>query len=462
MTNEYHTFLDTKRQRVYDHGIQLDTRHDFLYDWQNDVVEWACRKGRAAIFADCGLGKTPMQLVWANNMATHTGKPTLILAPLAVSHQTQREGVKFDIPVTICRDQSDVVQGVNIANYEMLAHFDEGEFGALVLDESSILKNFSGMYRRLITRFAHGINYRLACTATPAPNDITEIINHSDFLSVMTGKEVLALFFRQDGNSTHNWKVKGHAERDFWAWMAGWAKAIRTPDDMGYRDDRFILPSLSIQQHTVDGLPIDGMLFAVEAQTMQERRQARVASLEDRVAACAELVNKSTDAWLVWCNLNAESAALSAAIPDAVEVSGADSDQVKTDRMLGFSDRRYRVLVTKPKIAGHGMNWQHCANMAFVGLSDSWEQYYQAIRRCWRFGQTRPVNVHVITASTEGAVVANIERKEREATAMMNNLVSHMREFYRTEKRTDDEYVGMMPVALPAWMKGEHDAVCGL
>ena len=458
----YADFLNTKRHRIIESGFEVDCVGDYLYDWQQHVVKWALKKGRAALFADCGLGKTPMQLTWAKHVYEHTGKPVLILAPLAVSNQTKREGEKFGIDVNVCRDQDGARDGINIANYEMLHHFDAEKFGALVLDESSILKNFDGTYRKLITRFAAHQDYRLACTATPAPNDLIEIINHSDFLGVMGGKEVIALFFRQDGNTTHNWRLKGHARRDFWAWLAGWAMAIRYPSDLGYMDGDFILPKLSVTQHTVIGKPLDGMLLPVEAQTLEERRHARKETVEDRVALCAELVNNSTAPWVVWCNLNSESEALAKAIPDAVEVKGSDTNAHKENSMLGFSDGKHRVIVTKPSICGFGMNWQHCSHMAFVGLSDSWEQYYQAIRRCWRFGQTRNVEVHVIVAETEGAVVANIERKERQATEMMSELVAHMKEFYRVERKDDAEYVGCKPMQMPAWLTGEKNAsMCG-
>lgn len=458
----YQEFLQTKRQRVMDDGIVIPNPADYLYDWQQHVTSWALRKGRAAVFADCGLGKTPMQLTWAKHIAEHSRKPTLILAPLAVSQQTKREGEKFGIEVHLCRDQSDVRDGVNIANYEMLHHFDASVFGSLVLDESSILKNFDGTYRKLITRFASHQHYRLACTATPAPNDLIEIINHSDFLGVMNGKEVIALFFRQDGNTTHNWRLKGHARRDFWAWLANWAMAIRCPSDIGYMDGDFILPDLSVIQHTVDGKPLDGMLIPMEAQTLDERRKARKDTIEDRVRIAADLVNNSTQPWVVWCNLNSESEALAKAIPDAVEVKGSDTNHHKEDGMMGFSEGRYRVIISKPSICGFGMNWQHCARMAFVGLSDSWEQYYQAIRRCWRFGQRNAVEAHVIVAETEGAVVANIERKERQATEMMAELVAHMREFYRVERKDDALYIGNKPMIAPSWMGGNSNGrMCG-
>lgn len=458
----YQEFLSTKRQRVMDDGVTVPSPGDYLYDWQSHIASWALRKGRAALFADCGLGKTPMQLTWAKHITDHTHKPTLILAPLAVSQQTKREGEKFGIDVHVCRDQSGVRDGINIANYEMLHHFDAEAFGALVLDESSILKNFDGTYRNLITRFAAHQHYRLACTATPAPNDLIEIINHSDFLGVMNRKEVIALFFRQDGNTTHNWRLKGHARRDFWAWLAGWAMAVRYPSDLGYMDGDFILPKLTVKQHTVDGKPLPGMLIPMDAQTLDERRKARRDTIEDRVAICADLVNNSKESWVVWCNLNSESEALAKAIPDAVEVKGGDTNHHKESAMMGFSAGQHRVIVSKPSICGFGMNWQHCARMAFVGLSDSWEQYYQAIRRCWRFGQRREVEAHVIVAETEGAVVNNIERKERQATEMMAELVSHMKEFYRVERIDDSVYIGNKPMIAPSWMGGNSNGrMCG-
>lgn len=424
--SDYRTFLESKQTNSAAVGFVPGPINPMLFPFQSDIVRWALQRGRAAVFADCGLGKTPMQLEWARQIVEHTGGDVLILAPLAVSLQTVREGQKFGVHVTPCRTQSDVKPGVNIANYEMLHHFDATSFAGIVLDESSILKAFGGVLRHEITAFGKQIPYRLACTATPAPNDLIELTNHAEFLEIMTGKEIIALYFTQDGNTTHQWRLKGHAKADFWKWMASWSVALRKPSDLGYDDAGFVLPPLQMHQVTVDGKAHSGMLFPVEALTLQERQGARRDSLPDRVAACAELVNGSTEPWLIWCNLNAESEALTKAIPGAVEVTGSDSNEHKERAMLGFSDGAIRVMVTKPTIAGFGMNWQHCSNMAFVGLSDSYEQLYQAIRRCWRFGQVSPVNVHVVTADTEGAVVKNIERKERQATDMMDNIVEHM------------------------------------
>jgi len=449
--DDYALFLERKRMLDDPSGFDMpdDRINPQLFGFQRDIVRWALRRGRAAIFADCGLGKTPMQLEWAKHVHERTGRDVLIFAPLAVAEQTSREGEKFGIDVTHCRSQDDVRAGVNIANYERLHLFSPAFFEGLVLDESSILKGFDGVTRRAITEFGSGIPFRLACTATPAPNDLIELTNHAEFLNVMSGKEIIALFFTQDGNTTHAWRLKGHARQDFWRWMASWSVALRKPSDLGYQDEGFILPPLRMHQTTVGAAAQSHMLFPVEALTMQERRDARRESIDDRVTAAAKLVNDTPGPWVVWCDLNAESAALHKAIPGSVEVKGSDPTDHKERAMRDFALGKVRVIVTKPTIAGFGMNWQHCAQMAFVGLSDSFEQMYQATRRCWRFGQTRPVDVHVITAETEGAVVKNIERKERQAADMMANIVQHMAGLslgkqernemaYETEKREGD------------------------
>jgi hypothetical protein len=441
---KYEEFLRAKGVKVYPVGFSVAAAdmNPLLFDWQRDVVAWALSRGRAALFEDCGLGKTPQQLEWARHVCAHTGGNVLILAPLAVASQTQREGIKFAVPVTICRDSGDVRPGVNIANYERLHRFSPGAFVGIVLDESSILKSFDGITRKAIQEFVSGIRYRLACTATPAPNDLTELTNHSEFVDAMSGKEILATFFRQDGNTSHAWRLKGHAREPFWKWLAEWSVAVRRPSDLGYDDGPFILPKLSIHHLTVGAAAPAGFLFSVEAQTLTERRAARRASLADRVAVTAGLINESTDTWLVWCDLNAESEALTRAIDGAVEVRGTDTLERKEAALESFSAGGIRCLVTKPSIAGWGMNWQHCANVAFVGLSDSYEAYYQAVRRCWRFGQRREVNVYVIASEAEGSVVANIERKERQAASMFENIVSHMNvhQVNRRQERQEMQY----------------------
>ena len=311
----------------------------------------------------------------------------------------------------------------------MLQHFNPAMFAGIVLDESSILKAYDGKTRTAIIDAFAKTPFRLACTATPAPNDYMELGNHAEFLGAMQRVEMLSMFFVHDGGETQKWRLKGHAEADFWRWLCSWAVMIRKPSDLGYEDGKFVLPELVMHQSTVQvDAPTSGFLFPIEAKTLQERLAARRDTITERVSDCAKIVNGTKRPFLVWCNLNSESEALTRAIPDAVEVKGADSNEAKERAMLGFADGSIRVLVTKPSIAGFGMNWQHCADMAFVGLSDSYEQFYQAVRRCWRFGQERSVNVHVITAETEGAVVANIKRKEADAMKMAENMVKHMKD----------------------------------
>lgn len=428
----YQDFIESKRVIHAHTGFKHDTSllSSKLFDWQARVVSMCLERGRAAIFADCGLGKTFMQLEWARVVSETTNSPVLIVAPLAVAAQTKREGEKFGINATVCRSMSDVQDGINITNYEMLDKFTPESFSGLVLDESSILKSYTGTYRQAIQAFADRVKFRLACTATPAPNDIMEMTNHSEFVGSLQGKQIISLFLQVDykdgSQGKQSYVLKPKARSAYFEWLASWAIAIRRPSDVGGNDDGFDLPALVVEDHIVEsaGLVVEDRLFALEASSLQERNQARRESVEDRVREVADLVaSEPSEPWIVWCGLNAESQAVAQAIPDAIEITGSDSPEVKAERMAAFSSGEARVLVTKPSIAGWGMNWQHCARMAFLGMSDSWEQYYQAVRRCYRFGQLRPVHVHRITASTEGAVLANIERKDRQATLMMDGMV---------------------------------------
>ena len=426
----YADFLASKLRLPQPTGIEPSELPPMLYPFQRDITRWALRRGRAAIFADCGLGKTPMQLTWAAQVPG----PVLIVAPLAVADQTRREGEKFGVPVTYARKQPSDPDGVWITNYEMLEHFDPSAWAGIVLDESSIIKHRDGAYRRYVTAAFADVPFRLSCTATPAPNDYMELGTQAEFLGICTVAEMLATYFVHDGGDTSKWRLKGHARGDFWRWLCSWAVMVRRPSDLGYDDGAFQLPALDYHQHTVkSGIAPDGFMFPVEALTLMERQAARRSTIEARAAQCASLVNASDEAWIVWCNLNAESDALVRAIPDAIDVRGSDDLDVKRERLLAFSSGERRVLVTKPTIAGHGMNWQHCRNVAFVGLSDSWEQYYQAVRRCWRFLQERTVHVHVITADTEGAVVSNIKRKEADALALAEGMVTHMADVTKRE-----------------------------
>jgi hypothetical protein len=449
-TGNYESFLASKRLIAEPAGFDVPAAalNPALFPFQRDIVRWALRRGKAAIFEGTGLGKTIQQLEWAHRVCLHTGGAVLILAPLAVSRQTVGEGERFGIGVTLCHDQSDVRPGVNIANYERLHLFDPSAFVGVVLDESSILKSFDGATRnRIIAAFA-ATPYKLACTATPAPNDYMELGNHAEFLGVMSRVEMLAMFFTHDGGETQKWRLKGHAAADFWRWMASWAVMLRNPTDLGYDGAAFVLPPLVMHERIVasDSAP-DGLLFAVEARTLDEQRAARKASLPDRVAATAALINASDESWLVWTNLNAEADGVCALVPDAVQVAGSDTPEAKEQRMLDFAAGRIRVLVSKPSLCGFGMNFQTCHNVAFVGLSHSWEQYFQAIRRCWRFGQTEPVQCHVVISEAEGAVRANIERKERDAARMAAEMVGHMGDLNRAAlgmaaRETDDYATG--------------------
>jgi superfamily II DNA or RNA helicase len=422
----YTDFLTNKRTQDVATGLAtIPNLNPMLFPFQQDIVRWALKRGRAAVFADCGLGKSPIQLEWAR----HVGGRVLVLAPLAVSTQLVREAFKFGIGAHYCHDQSEVTNGINITNYERLEKFDSSDFKGIVLDESSILKAYDGKTRTKIIDSFQDTPFRLACTATPAPNDYMELGNHAEFLGVMQRMEMLAMFFVHDMGQTQKWRLKGHAEDEFWRWVCDWSVMLRAPSDLGYANDGFVLPDLNIHNAAVGAEYVkDGYLFPMQAVTLQDRLAARRHSIPERTTRLAEIVNQhNSEAWLVWCNLNAESAAAVQAIPDAVEVKGSDSAELKEESMLKFSSGDIRVLVTKPKIAGFGMNWQHCAHVAFVGLSDSWESWYQAVRRCWRFGQKRDVNVYVITADTEGRVVANIKRKERQASSMFENMLAHTR-----------------------------------
>jgi len=427
---DYTDFIDSKGRSDAPTGISGEASiNAMLFDFQKDIVKWAIKRGRACIFADCGMGKTPMQLEWASHVSQHTSMPVLIVAPLAVSDQTIREGVKFGIDVNKLNNGSPCGPGIHVTNYEQLHKADAAEFGGIVLDESSILKSYTGKFRTYVIEEWGAVPFRLACTATPSPNDFMELGNHSEFMGVMKREEMLSMFFVHDGGDTSKWRIKGHARQEFWRWVCSWAVMIRKPSDLGYDDGDFTLPDLVMHEKIVavdENESDDGLLFRMPASSLSERQKERKMTISKRVSAAADLVAMSDDHWLIWCNLNSESTAIVAAIDGAVEVTGSDSAESKSRKMLDFSAGKIRVLVTKPRIAGFGMNWQHCKNMAFVGLSDSYEQFYQAVRRCYRFGQTKDVHCHVITASTEGAVVQNIKRKEKQAAEMADEMVLNM------------------------------------
>lgn len=450
---EYKDFINSKNKQMKNYGfdIEKENLNPMLFDFQKDIVRWALKKGRAAVFADCGLGKTPMQLEWANQIYKHEGGKILILAPLAVATQTQREGEKFHIPVNICESQDDVKEGINITNYEKLEKFVANEFIGIVLDESSILKSFTGKVRNQIIENFRKTPYKLACTATPAPNDYMELGNHSEFLGVMTRAEMLSMYFVHDGGQTSKWRLKGHAENNYWQWMASWSVFIDNPNNLGYNIEGYDLPKLNINQIVADGLPI-----TTEKLTLTQRRNARKESLDVRCQVAADIVNNSEETFLVWCDLNDESKKLHQLINDSVEVKGSDKQKHKSTAMLDFSDDKIKCLVTKPSIAGFGMNWQNCRNMIFVGLSDSYEAYYQAIRRCWRFGQDKEVNIYIIISSKEGTVKENIERKQQDAEKMQKAMIKLTKDITSKElkqtTRITTEYNPKIEMEIPSWI----------
>lgn len=458
---DYQQFLDRKRIVDPMTGLaNVPALPDAMFAFQQDITSWSLRRGRAALFAGTGLGKTFMELTWGNAIANETGGMILHLAPLAVAQQIIREAAKWGIPARHVSAQSDCGPGINVTNYQKLAHFDLTKFVGVILDESSILKSTDGHYRTRLIEACQQIPFRLAATATPAPNDFMELGNHAEFLGVMKYTDMLATFFTHDNGDTQKWRLKGHAENEFWKWMASWAVMLRRPSDLGYPDGAYALPPLNQFQHqvAVDYAPSleTGMLFPMEAATLQERIGARRDTITERVALAAQMT-PSDRPFVWWCNLNAESEALVRAIPGAVETKGSDTDDVKERKLNDFSEGRTRVLVTKPGVAGFGMNWQHCADTGFVGLNDSFEQVYQAIRRFWRFGQTKPVNVHFIAAETEGAVVANLKRKESDAERMAAAMVLHMADLsseqVKGSNRVIPDYNPTQPVVLPEWLK---------
>jgi len=461
MTDVYADFL--ARKRIVDPmtGIlNVGSLPEFLFPHQRDIVAWALRRGRSAIFAGTGLGKTAMELVWADHVANHTDKPSLIFAPLAVSQQHIREAAKFGLCARVVRDQSEVLPGVNVTNYHKIGHFELDQFGGIVLDESSILKSTDGHYRTRLIEECKAIPFRLAATATPAPNDFMELGNHAEFLGVMSYTDMLATFFIHDGGDTQKWRLKGHAENEFWKWMASWAVMLRKPSDLGYPNDGYDLPPLVQNQHVVgvDYAPsLDtGLLFPMEARSMSERISARRDTVAERVAMAAK-ITPADRPFVWWCNLNAESEALASAIPGSVELRGSDTDDQKERKLLEFTEGRIRVLVTKASLTGFGMNWQHCCDTGFVGLNDSFEQVFQAVRRFWRFGQTKPVNVHFIAAETEGAVVANLKRKEADAERMAAAMVAHMADLssatVRGLVRDRPDYQPTKPFLIPSFLE---------
>jgi len=452
---DYQKFLDHKAQSADGCGFEPVWMPEFLFDFQASLVDWALVKGRAAIFADCGLGKTPMQLVWAENVVRKTNGRVLVLTPLAVAHQTVTEAAKFGIEAHRSH-QGELHDGILVANYDRLHHFNPDDFVGIVCDESSILKSFDGKTKAAVTEFSRKMAYRLLATATAAPNDYIELGTSSEALGEIGHMDMLNRFFKNDQNNSATgrqhgevvkWRFKGHAETPFWRWVSSWARAIRRPSDLGFDDGRFILPTLTENEHLVELVsPGEGMLFTLPAVGLKEQRDERRRTITPRCERTAGLVAHKDQA-LVWCHLNDEGDLLEELIPDCRQVSGQDSDERKEELFLAFARGELRCLVTKPKIGAWGLNFQSCAHVTSFP-SHSFEQYYQGVRRCWRFGQTRPVVVDMVTTEGEQGVMKNLQRKAAQADKMFSSLVEHMSRAIKIERGSNFKE----PERLPAWL----------
>lgn len=473
LANDYSEFLSTKAPSDKPTGLKrLPKLQAVLKPFQRDIVKWALKRGRAALFEGTGLGKTLQQLAWAQAVANHEDGPLLILTPLAVAEQTVAEAARFGIDgVSYAADKSTISSRIVVTNYERFDRFDISKFCGVVLDESGIIKSHDGKTRVELTEACQSLKWRLCCTATPAPNDYAELGQHAEFLNVMTAKEMLSMFFVHDGSIRANddtqgadgWRLKRHAELDFWRWLASWAVVIRHPRDIGHDEPGYDLPPLEFSETIVraEMKQTNGMLFPFMASTLSERIGVRRDTALERVDAAVNIVSKEPDkAWLIWCNLNTEADAIEAKLKSAglsiYQVAGRHDVTLKVNRLLGFKSGHPLHLITKPSLAGHGLNWQHCSHMVFVGLTDSFEQIYQAVRRCWRFGQTQPVQVHFVASELEGNVVANIRRKEAAFEKMLDAMSDHMRDLTRAQlrgaSRKRDIYDPIQPMELPTWI----------
>lgn len=459
---DYARFLRDKMQLDGRHGFAPTFLPPFLFDFQRELVTFACEMGRAALFEDCGLGKTAQQLVWAQNVVEHTNRPVLILTPLAVAEQTVTEAGKFGLSAARTRDgKAPDGAGIYVTNYEQLHHYTPSDFAGVVCDESSILKNFDGVTKSRVTEFMRTLKYRLLCTATAAPNDFTELGTSSEALGHLGHMDMLGTFFRNDagtsdtkrkfaahGGGGPKWRFKGHAEVPFWRWVCSWARAVRRPSDLGFDDGAFTLPPLVEREHKVSGSKArDGWLFAVEARGMAEQREERRRTLRERCEKVADLLNSTRDSAVAWCHLNDEADTIEKLIPDAVQVSGADDDDVKVEKFRAFQTGETRVLVIKPVIGAWGLNWQHCARMTvFAGYS--FEQYYQGVRRCWRFGQKNPVVVDHVLSDGESEVLSARQKKAEAADKMFAALVEHMRDGVARDRTG----YGNKKEIIPSWL----------
>lgn len=453
----YETFLSKKQFSTINAGFNPTDLNSNLMLHQPLIVDWACRRGRAAIFADTGLGKTLMQLEWASQVVKHTGKPVILFAPLAVGKQTEGEADKFDIETAAHYTRLPSDDLIQITNYEMLDNFNPDDYGGIVLDESSILKGQTSKYRKRLTDFAHNIQYRLSCTATPSPNDFMELGTQCEFLGIMSQVEMLSMFFTHDGSETQKWRLKGHAASKFWDWLATWAVVISSPSDLGLDGTLYELPPLNIHEVILPADTTD-QLFATMATGLNESRKAKKRSIDQRVQACTELANKYDEPFLVWGEFNEETDKLTSGISESVQVRGADKLEVKEDRLLGFTHGDYKKLISKAKICGHGMNWQHACKMAFVGPTYSFEQFYQAVRREWRFGQKNAVDVWVFMTEEEVGIHRIMMQKMEQDKLMRREMIAVMAEAMKKEivgaSAIKTDYQPAKKASLPGFIGG--------
>lgn len=453
---EYLSFIHRKTHLAGSFGFEPTFIPDASFDFQRALIEWAVAKGRAAIFADCGMGKTLMELAFAENVVRKTNKPVLLLTPLAVGAQTIHEAEKFGVDAVRSRDGKFDGARVVVTNYERLHYFNPEDFAGTVCDESSILKNFDGVTKAAVTDFMRKQKYRLLCTATAAPNDFIELGTSSEALGYLGYMDMIGKFFKKEGstisrkdeNRSGIYRFRGHAERDFWRWVCSWARAIRKPSDMGFDDGPLKLPPLHTREHIIEAAnPLDGYLFSMPAVGLAEQRNERSRTIDERCEMAAQCVRNTGQPAVLWCHLNSESTMLRKLVDGAVEVTGNDSDDEKEEKFEAFESGQIRALVTKPTIAGFGLNWQHCNHQTFFP-SHSFEQWYQAIRRSWRFGQKRPVTIDVITSEGERGVLQNLQRKAVASEKMFTQLVELMNNELRIEKQRTETTETQTPLWL--------------
>ena len=457
----YQEFIASKRRKLQPMGFTPGQLNGNLFDWQATVVDWAVRRGRAALFEECGLGKTLQQLAWAEQVVKHTNKPVVLHCPVGVRQQTKREAEKFgiDCEVKVVNEASEVIVGINLVNYEKLHHFDPSVFAGVVLDESSVLKNYTGKTKRLLVDSYARTPYRLACTATPSPNDQKELGNHAEFLGIMPSNEMLSRWFINDTMKAGGYRLKKHGQDDYWRWVASWAVCLSKPSDIGGSDDGYTLPELVIERHVVEVEQSEapaGMLFntsGISATTIHEEKRLTCTA---RAKRSAELVADKNRVAVVWCDTDYEADALIDRIDDAIEIRGSHPEKRKEEMLLAFEKGEARCLITKPTVAGFGLNWQHCDHQVFAGLSYSFEQYYQAVRRCWRFGQRNSVNVDIVLADSDSAIESAIASKEADHNLMQSGMAKAMKSATLAELGIElerEDYQPTKKMEIPKWLK---------